>query len=147
MKNLIGYVEAININVEKGKPRKSILSGKFIAGKGLLGDAYFGSKVELVMLPLNVRQEIEKSKEDGLCFNRFVETIMVSFKDYRPKVNDIMTIGGVKMKIISLGKRCFPECKIIAVGNKCALAYGAIHLEILVSGTIEVNDTIYLVEE
>lgn len=144
---MIGYVEAIYINIEKGKPRKSILSGKFIAGKGLKGDAYFGSKVQLVMLPLKVRQEIEKSKEDGLCFSRFVETIMVSFKDYQPKVDDIITIGDVKMKIISLGKRCFPECKIIAVGKKCALAYGAIQLEILGSGTIEVNDTIYLVEE
>ena len=51
------------------------------------------------------------------------------------------------MKIVSLGKRCFPECKIVASGNRCALAYGAIHLEILESGTIEVNDAVYLVEE
>ena len=144
---MIGYVEAIHINIEKGKPRKSILSGKFIAGKGLKGDAYYGSKVQLVMLPLKVRQAIERSLEDGLCFSRFVETLTISFKEYEPKVNDIMIIGKVKMKIVSLGKRCFPECKIIANGNKCALAYGAVYLEILESGTIEVNDTVYLVKE
>ena len=141
---MIGRVKNINLSVSKGKPRVKIDRGEFVMGKGLKGDRYFGSKIEVVMLPYTSRLEVDNSKEDGLCFERFLETLSVDFNDYKAKIGDVLVIGEAEFKVVSLGKRCFPECKILQNGKTCALAKETVYLDIIKSGSISLNDEVLL---
>ena len=141
---MIGKIEAIHISISKGEPRKSIQSAQIDAGKGLLGDSHYGSKAQLIVMSKAARDEINQSDEPGLCFERFLETITIDFIAYEPIVGDMLSIGEVDLRIITVGKRCFPECEILKRGHRCVLTTAALSLEILTSGEISVGDEVIL---
>ena len=137
---MIGIVKNINLSVTRGKPRVKIDQGEFIKGEGLKGDSYFGSKVEVVMLPYVNRLEIENSEENGLCFERFLETLSIDFNDFKPRMGDVLTIGTAEFQVASLGKRCFPECEIVQKKKTCALSRGTVYLDVIKSGIVSIGD-------
>ncbi len=141
---MIGIVKNINLSVTRGQPRVKIDQGEFIESKGLKGDSYFGSKVEVVMLPYVNRLEIENSEEDGLCFERFLETLSIDFKDHNSRIGDVFAIGTAEFRVVSLGKRCFPECKILQKGKTCALSRAAVYLDVIKSGIVSIGDAVIL---
>lgn len=57
---------------------------------------------------------IEYMKDkDGLCFKKFHADLITDDIDYsKLKENDIVSIQDKKIKIIKVGKRCFPECTL-----------------------------------
>ncbi|MBN2259116.1 MAG: hypothetical protein JW702_01075 [Clostridiales bacterium] len=137
-----GRVVGILLSVNKGQPRVNIESGEFVKGKGLKGDSYFESKVEVVMLPYASRQEIKQSHEDGLCFKRFVETLSLEMNGTILLKGDIVFIGSAKFQVVSSGKRCFPECSIVQKGRVCALATGTVYLDVIQTGRVSVGDEV-----
>lgn len=143
---MIGKVKQINKSMEKGKPRIAIDSGEFTIGKGLIGDSYYGSKIEVILLPYDCREKINNSLENGLCFNRFIETISIDFNDYVLGIGEILKIGTAKFKVVSKGKRCFPECELLKPKKICCLAKETIYLDVIQNGEIKVNDKVYVCE-
>ncbi|MEA3422202.1 MAG: hypothetical protein U9Q80_00070 [Bacillota bacterium] len=141
---MIGIVKKINLSVTRGRPRVKIDQGEFIKNEGLKGDSYFGSKVEVVMLPYANRIEVDNSKENGLCFERFLETLSIDFNDFTPKIGDVLTIGTAEFKVASLGKRCFPECEIVQKRKTCALSRGTVYLDVIKSGVVSIGNRVIL---
>lgn len=140
----IGTVKRIHIKHEKGQPREGIQEGRFVTGHGLEGDLYSSGKVQVVALSWAARQETDRSEEPGLCFERFVETLTLDWEDYQPSPGHHFQIGEAEFEVETIGKRCFPECRILEQGRRCALAFEAVHLGIVRTGTIAIGDVIWL---
>jgi len=139
-----GVVASIYICKDRKKPRELIEEGEFIEGFGLLGDAYSqkGNR-QVTILGVKSREEVENSEIKGLCFRRFVETIRTKDIDlYKLPKGTKLKIGDTIQEISIVGKRCFPECKIVQRGESCALSRENVFTKVLKSGKIKVGDSI-----
>jgi MOSC domain-containing protein YiiM len=112
-----------------------------LEGFGIEGDLYGGRPQRHISLlsQLN-REKINSSEIKGLCSDRFKENITFS-GEIDLKINSILKIGDVKIKITETGKRCFEDCKLHREKLPCFLK-GAAFGEVLSSGTIKIGDTI-----
>ena len=65
-----------------------------------------------------------KNNPKGLCLGRFYADVVVEgLKDMSS--GDIIKAEGKEYEITKIGKRCFPECELLAeLGAKCPLATG-----------------------
>ena len=142
--NMIGLVDSIFISTKKGGPRKEIEEGLFKTEFGLVGDVNSG-KVDrqVVLLDLESLEQIEKLKEEGLCINRFHETIRTkNIELYKLRVGTKLMIGETIHEIRYIGKRCFDECQLVKKENKCLLSSQVVFTKIINGGVIRVGDII-----
>ena len=140
-----------DIFIKEGKevPRREIEKGFFKAAFGLEGDIYSGGDNpdrQLCALRTEDREAVTKDQRDGLCFERFTETIRIeglSLEDLPP--GQRLRMGGMTAEIRKRGKRCWPECRIIQAGDSpCALRKGALFMAILESGEVKKGDEVVL---
>ena len=49
--------------------------------------------------------------KDGLCFKKFHADIITNDIDYsKLKAGDVIDINGKKIRLVKVGKPCFPDC-------------------------------------
>lgn len=147
MERIEGKVLGILQSREKGKARVSLDQGEFIAGKGLVGDRLFGLKPEIPVLEVEERRRLEATKEQGLCFKRFTETLTVGFTGSLPEAGDVLRIGEALFEVSSQRKRCFPECILVKEKKSCPLRAGVIYLKVKASGSVKVGSEIIKLKE
>ncbi len=139
-----GLVEAIFIGEQKSAPRQKIEEGILKAGFGLVGDINSGKlNKHVVILGLEDRIQVEKHEKEGLCINRFHETIRTkNIELYKQDIGTKIKIGETIHEISYIGKKCFAECELFKKGNVCPLSSQIVFTKVVNGGTIKVGDFI-----
>ena len=81
---------------------------------------------EVSFIDKEVKKWLDENKDNpkGLCLGRFHADCVVSGL-VNCSVGDVIEDEGKQYEIAKLGKRCFPECELLAeLGAKCPLATG-----------------------
>ena len=144
-----GRVERLFLSREKKTKRVEIDEGIFIEDYGLEGDAYSsrGAKRQVTVLPLEARDAVEKEEQDGLCFERFLETVRISGIDSENlREGVILKIGDAVFEVTKHRKKCYPECDIVKSGRVCSLVKGARFLKVLSTGKVTVGDCVEIIK-
>lgn len=146
--NIIGSVEGINISHEKGTMKQPIPNGEFKVDHGLVGDAHAGNWHRQISL-LGV-ESIDKMIALGakdLTYGNFAENLTTKGVIlFELPVGTKLQIGDTLHEVTQIGKKCHKGCEIQALVGDCVMPREGIFTKILKSGTIEVGDSIYLVD-
>ena len=81
---------------------------------------------EVSFIDKKVKEWLDENKTNskGLCLGRFHADMVVSGL-FGCSAGDVIEVEGKQYEITKLGKRCFPECELLAeLGAKCPLATG-----------------------
>lgn len=136
-----GKVERITRYPEKGKPGEALDEAMLVAGFGIEGNA--ASRGERQVSLLLLRGWLDAQAEQGLCFARFKENLLISgIKTELLKTGNRLAAGGAVLRIGAEQKRCFAECGLYAGGKPCLLAAGAVFAAVETGGIIRVGDAV-----
>lgn len=140
--NSVGEVVAIYIQNKKGDPYRLMKEGIFEKDKGLLGDVHStGGRRQVSIFSTEGRKEILSLNIKGLCAKRFHENIRVKNLDTSNlTIGSKIVIGETIQEITEIGKRCFPECKIVKEGKNCALSTQVIFTKVIKGGKVKIGD-------
>ena len=86
----------------------------------------YGKNREVSFIDKKVKEWLDENKTNskGLCLGRFHADMVVSGL-FGCSAGDVIEVEGKQYEITKLGKRCFPECELLAeLGAKCPLATG-----------------------
>lgn len=137
----------IYVNREKDAAIESVAQADLDRDDGLVGDykSKSGDKDrQLAILLESDRKSIDENYSDkGLCTRRFRENILIKGFDLKQLVSHTkLRIGESKIKITSVGKRCFDECELIKDEKYCPLKNGTLFGKVIENGTIRVGDIV-----
>ena len=140
--NSVGEVVAIYIQTRKRGSYELIPEGIFEKDKGLLGDVHStGGRRQVSIFSTEGRKEILSLNIKGLCAKRFHENIRVKNLDTSNlTIGSKIVIGETIQEITEIGKRCFPECKIVKEGKNCALSTQVIFTKVIKGGKVKIGD-------
>lgn len=140
----MGRVSAIFIKKDKESPRKEITEGEFRENHGLVGDVNSAAGPRQVCLMRKEDRELVNSdSRNGLCFERFRETVQIEGIALEALTKDSwFRIGDAIFKVTIIGKKCWPDCEIIKSKSICALPKAARFMGVLESGVIRVGDEV-----
>ncbi len=144
-----GRVEKLFLSREKKTKRLEMDEGLFIEDFGLEGDAYSstGAKRQVTILSLDARKSVENEDLEGLCFERFLETVRISGIDAGIlKEGVILKIGRAVFKVTEYRKKCYPECAIVKSGRVCALVRDARFLKVISTGRVAAGDIVEIIQ-
>ncbi|MEE9443318.1 MAG: MOSC domain-containing protein [candidate division Zixibacteria bacterium] len=140
-----GKIHRISISKNKGGKKKNVESAHLIMDKGMEGDAHFGSKRQVSLLPL---ESFVKVKHELLNVQPgdFAENITTAGIDLsRVQIGDTVTIGkGIKLIITQIGKKCHNGCQIKKLVGDCIMPREGVFARVVESGEISVGDTVAL---
>lgn len=140
----MGRVSAIYIKRDKDSARQEINEGEFRENHGLVGD--FNSADgprQVCLLRKEDRDLVTGDKRNGLCFDRFLETLQIEGIPLEDLNKDSwFRIGDAILKITLTGKKCWPDCEIIKNKSTCGLTKTARFMAVLESGMIRVGDEV-----
>ncbi|HHV27044.1 MAG TPA: MOSC domain-containing protein [Tissierellia bacterium] len=144
-----GEVVAIYIKNKRGEQEKLTQGGNFKTGHGLIGDIHSkGGNNQVSIFTLEGREKNSSLAHKGLCMERFYENITIKNIDVsRLYIGLRLIIGETIHEITQIGKKCFPECKLIRSGEVCSLAKEVIFTKIIKSGKIKIGDNIIIIQK
>jgi MOSC domain-containing protein YiiM len=124
------------------KSTVSLQKALLVKDAGIQGDKNArGGDRQLSLLPLKVREDIEKGIVTGLCLPRFTENITYT-GDSQLKEGERYLIGEAVIEISGTRKRCFSECENIIKNKPCILVKTVSYAKIILSGNVDENDEI-----
>jgi len=128
-------VLSIKLSIDKGN-RIEVKEGVLLENHGLEGDAYAKPGDREVCLMSKKTTDRLSNYGEGLCIERFIETILIDLDSDLISVGDVLMLGEAEVLITKKGKRCFPECTLIK--QKCPLMTEALFGKVIKSGKITV---------
>ena len=136
---MIAKVLGIKVSIEKGKDRIEVKEGVLLENYGLKGDAYSkpGDR-EVCLMSVKTKEQLIDYQE-GLCIQRFIETILIDLDPRGISVGDVLELGEAEVLITKKGKRCFPECALIQSKRTCPLVAEPLFGKVLKGGKIKIN--------
>jgi hypothetical protein len=79
-------------------------------------------KFDVSIIRDQTEEAMAKMNYAGLCMKRFHADITMQKKEFDSLVvNELITVGNRKLKIVQLGKRCFDSCSLYVAGGYCPL--------------------------
>jgi len=128
---------------KKGEPGVSVSEIRLIKGFGIEGDFRQGGERQVSLLSVEVRCWMEAQSEQGFCYQRFRENVLM--KGLRMETlepGSLLSVGSAKLRISKQRKQCFNECARFSKGISCELSRCAAFAVVEQSGTIRINDSI-----
>ena len=143
-----GRIFSININAEKGEPKKMVASGVLRQGHGLEGDAHAGPGLRQVSM-LSI-EEIEGAEAvSGACGvdfrpGIFAENITIEYMDLsKLRVGDKIALGEeAVLEISQIGKDCHGGCSVAREAGLCIMPKQGIFATVEKGGAIRVYDMV-----
>lgn len=109
-----GTIDSILYATEKGRPRQQADSALLKPDWGIEGDAYAGpGERQLLLFWSEAREEVDTAENQGLCYPRFRENLLIRGLDpgtLRP--GDRLRAGDTLLRVTEASKRCYPECEL-----------------------------------
>ena len=107
---------------------------------GIRGDTMAGPGDRQVSMAL-----VNAARDGGLCGPRYGANLSVDGLDFSAlSPGDLLLIGSAGLRVSQVGKRCFPECPIVAKGGVCFLKTHCAFLTVEQEGKIHKGDAIRL---
>ncbi|MCL2517788.1 MAG: hypothetical protein FWF15_04415 [Oscillospiraceae bacterium] len=122
---------------KKNEPGISVAELNLLEGFGIEGDFHWGGEKQVTLLSAETRRWLDSQTEQGLCFKRFKENILI--EDLEIKPCDRLIIGNAVLRISNLTKPCFDECPLV---SPCRLSGRAVFAVVEKSGTVRIGDTL-----
>ncbi|MCR3956960.1 MAG: hypothetical protein NUK57_11745 [Gudongella sp.] len=131
-------VARLSIRTEDKRTR-SLEKALLVKERGIKGDKNArGGDRQLSLLPLKVREDIEKEIVTGLCLPRFTENITYT-GDAPLKEGERYIIGEAVIEISGTRKKCFSQCENIIKNKPCTLVKTVSYAKIISTGYAEIN--------
>lgn len=138
----------ITAYAQKGDIGFVMEKAELVAAVGLKGDMHNGGERQTSILSLETREWMDSQKENGLCFKRFKENLLIEgIYEGLINVGSYLTIGNTKLKISLQSKHCFDECSLFSQSRPCMLADGAFFAVVERGGVIGVGDAVGIAQE
>jgi len=130
---------------KKGKPGTSLSELSLLKGLGVDGDFHQGGEKQVTILTEEARRWMESQPEQGLCFSRFQENILIKgFKLEKIYPGSLLYAGSAVLRISMLAKPCFDDCSLSSKGTPCRLSGRALFAIVERSGTVRIGDSVVL---
>ena len=101
---------------------------------------------QISILSKKIRDLIDEEQLDGLCLFRFYENITIEGLDAREiSTGEKLQIGETVLRVTSIGKGCFEECKLVQAGKRCELFNNVIFTSVVEGGFIEIDDRVEVI--
>lgn len=144
-----GRIIAISVSFERGTKKVNVPEAQLQVGLGIVGDAHAGNWHRQISL-LSI-ESINKMLEKGLKVfaGDFAENITTQGVDLNDlKVGDKLKLSdGVMLEITQVGKRCRGGCEIFKQIGDCIMPREGIFAIVIEGGTINVGDTIVVIDD
>lgn len=141
-------VKAINISERKGVIKKTIETGEFQAGFGLINDAHGGDWHRQVSLL--AQESIDKMTAlgiQGLIPGKFAENITTEgIELHKLPVGSRFAINDALFEVTQIGKSCHLGCEIRHLTGDCIMPKEGIFASVLVGGIVKAGDEIRMIE-
>lgn len=138
-----GTIKGITCYSGKGKPGIPLQSAVLRQGEGMEGDFHIGSDRQLSLISNDAREWMRSQTEQGLCFARFKENLLIDgIPMERFHCGVKLKTGDAVLEISDESKRCHPECRLFSAGRPCRLSGQGVFAKVSRGGIIKVDDTI-----
>ena len=141
---LQGRVAKLTRYAKHGVPGETLQKVRLIEGLGMEGDSHAkGGDRQLSLLLNEDRQQMETQAEQGLCFARYKENILldeITPNTLTPGIR--LTMGEAVLEISDTGRHCFNECPLFNEGRFCFLAGRKLFAKVIQSGCVRIGDTV-----
>jgi len=144
----MGTISKIFLSRVRKEERVEIDEGFLLENYGLEGDSHSekGSNKQVTLFFDKGRAAVSSEPLEGLCFNRFMETLRIGGIDPETLEAGVeVEVGDALLSVSSSGKKCYPECLIILDGRKCSLSSDVRFCRVLRSGVIRKGSTVKVV--
>jgi len=118
-----------------------------LANVGIEGDYHRGGDRQVSLLSAEVRQWVDAQAQEGLCFRRFRENMLIDGSIDGMALDQIesgmlLSVGSAVLRVSGRGKRCFDECALFAKGIPCRLSQCACFAAVTQSGIVRIGDSV-----
>lgn len=128
---------------EKGDDGEQLEEAVLLAGLGLEGNRHQGGERQICLLSADARGWMEEQPQEGLCFRRFKENILVDgFPLWELQCGDRFAVGGAVLRVSESAKRCFDECVLFTNRMPCCLSRGAVFAVVERGGAVRIGDAV-----
>jgi MOSC domain-containing protein YiiM len=126
----------------KGEPGEAVESALFLEGLGMKGDFHAkGGDRQLSLLSRQDQQWMEAQAEQGLCFSRYRENILLNLPNLlEPSAR--LQVGGAVLEITETIKQCFEQCPLFSRGQTCILAGRNLFAKVVKGGIVQTGDNV-----
>lgn len=139
---MAGQVISLNISQKKGQKKTPVGSFELVEGKGVAGDAHFGSERQVSFLPL---ESVQKMQAEGLKVKSgsFAENITVEGIDFKEVVciGSRLKLGEAVVEITDIGKNCHAPCAIYRQAGYCVMPEDGVFAKIIKGGKVKQGDS------
>lgn len=141
-----GYIEALQIQREKGCPFEKVQSIELYAGRGVVGDCHsLSGEKQIALISTKAREWMKAQAVKGLCFSKFQENILINSMDFPAlKQGTVLNTDCAKLEIIAFSKRCFQECSLVKGALPCKLKADIRFAKVIQSGTVQLGARIWV---
>lgn len=142
---MCGRIVAVCKSEQKGVKKQNVGSGRFIAGRGLEGDAHAGDWHR--QISLLAMESIQKMRDLGADVKPgdFAENLTTRGMDLLAlPVGSKLKAGESLLEVTQIGKECHSHCEIYRQVGKCIMPTEGIFARVLSGGPVAVDDEISL---
>ncbi|UCE66379.1 MAG: MOSC domain-containing protein [Candidatus Zixiibacteriota bacterium] len=136
----------LSISSNKGERKENVSSVKVVAGKGIEGDAHFGSERPVSLLPYESFSKLD-GEQIQIDPGDFAENITTRGLDFsRLTIGSRIALGeAVILEVIQIGKECHNECVIKQTVGDCIMPREGVFARPLLSGRLREGDPVKII--
>ena len=140
---MFGIVKAVCVSELRGVPKHNVSGARFIAGRGIEGDAHAGDWHRQVSLLSYDKILRFNDLGAGVSHGDFGENLVVEGLDFRSlPVGALLRCGTALLEITQIGKECHTHCHIYKKMGDCIMPREGCFARVLCSGVISEGDRI-----
>jgi molybdopterin adenylyltransferase len=145
----MGLVEAICMSDKKGQRKSPVQLARFLAGRGMEGDAHAGPWHR--QISILAAKDFEQVRQSGLAdikHGDFAENLVLSSIDLDGLgLCSRLRLGTqVELSITQIGKVCHTPCRIYHLTGDCIMPRRGLFARVIVGGEVRVGDQAVVVQ-
>ena len=130
---------------QKGSPGEVLQEATLVEGLGMEGNFHQGGERQLCLLTAELREWIDTQPEQGLCFRRFKENLLLmGLPDGILPPGVRIQAGDAVLRMSEDLKRCHDECGLHSRGIYCRLSGSAVFAIVERGGVVRVGDCVFV---
>jgi MOSC domain-containing protein YiiM len=140
------HIYKLSVSLHKGDKKENVAMVKIIAGKGIEGDAHFGSERPVSLLPYESFSKLDHSQIQ-IDPGDFAENITTRNLDFSNiTIGSRIALGGtVILEVTQIGKECHDDCIIKETVGDCIMPREGVFAVPLKGGSLSEGDPVKIV--
>lgn len=140
------HIYKLSVSSLKGERKENVPSVKIVTGKGIEGDAHFGSERPVSLLPFESFSKLDKGRIQ-IHPGDFAENITTRNLDFSyMAVGSKIALGNsVILEVIQIGKECHNDCIIKQTVGDCIMPREGIFARPISGGILREGDSVKII--